>query len=174
MYTVSNMAEHLHPAQIEIGPDEQRRFIDKVREVAPYCDQPIDDFGAYETLFTHGDEEVCIQVPIAANTFGEDIFLDDAYRVMCKKEDYLNNEVVVVKVRSYVVRPEEQYATYGEEYYSYSTKTGDRLDVHPPLDLDALAKLHDFSKQIGLPVFNSDRLREILATLDELTPFEEA
>lgn len=159
------------PDQQEISSDDIRVFAEKVRQVAPYIDQPVDDFGSYVTNFAFdNDDYVSIYVPVVADFAGEDALIDDAVRVLVRMENPLGDGRSIVTTKNYIVHELDGEADYSETTRIHDTETGVRLDRLATASLEDVMSLYSTNQQLGATIFTRERFVEVMGILNTLKP----
>lgn len=159
------------PPQMEISANDMHTFADKVRRVAPYENQPVDDFGSYVTNFAFDDDDyVSLYVPVIADMASEDVLIDDAVRVVVRMENPLGDGRSIVITKSYIVHEADEVADYSETTRIYDTETGSCLDTPVETSLDEARSIYDTNQQLGTTLFTHERLFEAMSILDTLKP----
>jgi hypothetical protein len=110
----------------EINHDQMNNVIDRLRLLAPYANQPVDQFGAYKTMFEHQDGEgyTTIYIPVMAGLEHVDGFVDDTYRIISRREEELNTGCTVVDTTTYGLRPTDMSTSYQQNALVYDSETG--------------------------------------------------
>ncbi len=157
--------------QIEITAADIRAFAEKVRDVAPYTNQQVDDFGSYVTNFAlDNNDYVSLYVPVVPEFASEDMLIDDAVRVLVRLENPLGDGRSVVITKSFIVHELDDVADYSETTRIHDTETGTRLDSPGETSLDEARSIYDTNQQLGTTIFTRERLDEVVDILDTLKP----
>lgn len=168
------MNERLYSHEREISDDEKRALINRARQLAPYNGQRVDNFGAYATNFDqkHGGY-TSIYIPSMAGLESEDEMIDDAVRIIERVIVEENENVTIIRNKSYKIHEASLEATYGEAIKVFDTETGKPIRSEIEQDLSAVVEAYDLEQKHGpSPVFTHDRLREVNELLDSLDPSE--
>lgn len=158
----------------EISNEQMVAFIDRAKGVAPYDDQIIDQFGAYQTRIEHPDAEgyVSVYIPTAADLQSEDNFVDDTVRVIDRREHVLDNGTILVDTTTYGVNVTDMTTTYGHTQFAYDAETGQRVGPKAQTQsVNDLLQVYDMNQAIhGPAILTQERLREVVALLENLDP----
>jgi hypothetical protein len=155
------------PDYDEIDSTAREQFINRVRELTPYDDQPISDFGTFKVSFEREDGYVDIYRPVFAVDFDEDDMIDDAYAVAVRREDELEDGHTVVRTHQYIVRATTMETDYSEGSLIIDPN-GERIPVQRPVDVNEDINFYDAQAALGMNIFTNWRFREVMRILDEL------
>ena len=163
----------------EITQEQIEVFVQKVRDVAPYTNEYIDDFGSYRVDYESGSFGVAIYVPIAAGSIDtsedDSSFVSDSLSVIVREETPTDDEQYsLVHTRQYTVHLEDNSTNYDEQSRIYDTHNNKwAATLFPKGAVSDIQMLQDYvatKTALGLSVFSEERLNDVCAILDDLRP----
>lgn len=168
------MNEHLghYEEPNEISIDERRSLIARVRALAPYTGQPVDQFGSYVTHYYHDDDDgfTSIYIPGLSGHIEPGKLFSDSVQVMDRRLEEEIGNISVVRVKSYVVHEADFTLEYSDELRTFDTQTGQLLqpDIQTDAEMVHEAQMYELPRRIA--EFTHERLTELLHHLDTLDP----
>lgn len=154
-----------------ISPDQIRLFIDKIREVTPLTHHAVDMHGSYVTHFETPDGYISVYrptLPDLSSSPTEVEMIDDAYRVVVRHEEELDDNTTQVKTQMYAVHELYNAPEYSEAMRLYVNATRKEATPAPELSLEDTANLMDTEKELGMTLFTTTRFDEVMKELGTL------
>lgn len=168
------MSEYLgnFETEPEISDAEKGALLRRVRDMAPYENQPFDHYGHYVTRIVNPDGGfTALLIPVPADPDETDPNMYDGRVYVINHIPEVTDGVTVVYMNSYAIHEDTLAAEYEEAIRLFDTETNRPLGPRPDEDMQSFLAAFNLEQQFKVsPVFTADRLEEVTILLDTLDP----